>query len=177
MQKYFNIILLLSFIIFLSSCINPNYPDDNDETTIPEWQKNANHNILKNNWKGKIDDTLQYRYDGQNFTHISKDATIYKIKVEEIVWNNDSTSGVIYGNIVENADASLINQYYGVAFMGLKTNSVQFSSVPALAATLEEATNNFSLEYFKDYTECVESEYIYIEPGKGNRNYRWGCPR
>ena len=173
MQKYFNIILLLSFIIFLSSCTNPNYPDDNnDETTIPEWQKNANHNILKNNWKGKIDDTLQYKYDGQNFTHISKDVTVYKTEVEEIVWNSDSTSGVIYGKIVENADASLINQYYGVAFMGLKKDSVQFSSVPALAATLEEATNNFSLEYFKDYIECVESEYIYIEPGKGNRNYR-----
>ena len=170
MQKYF--ILLLSFIIFLSSCTNPNYPDDNNETKIPEWQKNANHNILKNNWKGKIDDTLQYKYDGQNFTYISKDAAVYKTEVEEIVWNSDSTSGVIYGKIVENADASLINQYYGVAFKGLKKDSVQFSSVPALASTLEEAKNNFSLEYFKDYIECVESEYIYIEPGKGNRNYR-----
>ena len=171
MQKYF--ILLLSFIIFLSSCTSPNYPNDNnDETSIPEWQKNTNHSILKNNWKSKTDDTLIYKYDGENFSHISKDTTVYKIKVEEIVWNNDNTSGVIYGKIIENSDSSLIDKYYSIAFMGLKTDSVQFSLDAALASTLEEAKNNFSLEYFKDYIECVESEYIYIEPGKGNRNYR-----
>ena len=171
MQKYF--ILLLSFIIFLSSCTSPNYPNDNnDETSIPEWQKNTNHSILKNNWKSKTDDTLIYKYDGENFSHISKDTTVYKIKVEEIVWNNDNTSGVIYGKIIENSDSSLIDKYYSIAFMELKTDSVQFSSDSALASTLEKAKNNFTSEYFKNYIECVESEYIYIEAGKGNRNYR-----
>lgn len=171
MQKYF--ILLLSFIIFLSSCTNPNYPNDNNnETSIPEWQKNTNHSILKNNWKSKTDDTSIYKYDGENFTYISKDVTVFKIKVEEIVWNNDNTSGVIYGKITENTDSSLINKYYSIAFMGLKTDSVQFSSDIALATTLEESKNNFISEYFKNYIECVESEYIYIEAGKGNRNYR-----
>lgn len=171
MQKYF--ILLLSFIIFLSSCTSPNYPNDNnDEAAIPEWKKNINHSILKNNWKSKTDDALIYKYDGENFTSISKDVTVFKIEVEEIVWNNDNTSGVIYGKIVENSDSSLINKYYSVAFIGLKTNSVQFSTDAALASTLEEAKNNFTLEYFTNYIECVESEYIYIEPGKGNRNYR-----
>lgn len=87
----------------------------------------------------------------------------YSISIEEIVWNDDNKSGIIYGKYILTADYNkkAFNKYYAVSFKDLTSSSVKISAAYKKdnileTDTLENAKKIFTEEngYFNIYSDC-----------------------
>ncbi len=153
--KLFFTALLFIFIPIISC--NNNMNNINKEKMLnKKWEYinyiNSGFNIQTN----KVD-----RY------HISNDIENirYSINIEEIFWNEDNKSGIIYGRytIVPDYNKDAINKYYAISFKNLTSSSIKISAAYKKNGinetdTLDNAKTIFTVEngYFDFYSDCTE---------------------
>ena len=165
MQKQVKILLTLLTVLFLIISCTKNNP--NNPMIINDWKNNPNHSLLKKNWYDTADINTKYNYDGITFTSSYQETTKSTFQVEEIVWNNDNTSGIIYGKYTDNKDyPNLVGKYYAISFKDLTSESVSISEASVNISgtdTLEDAKTTFTEAsgYFTKYSSCkVYSEAV-----------------
>lgn len=158
MQKQIKILsTLLTVLILAVACSSPNDP------TNTAWKDNPNHNLLKKSWYDITSPNSTYNYDGTTFSSSWEGNISYSFTVEEIVWNSDNTSGIIYGKYTANTyTPELVRKYYAVSFKSLTSESVSISGaykVNGVSATdtLAEAKTTFTEAngYFAQYSDCT----------------------
>lgn len=166
MQKQIKFLLtFLTTLILAAACSSPNDPITDTD--------NANFSKLKKNW---INDYGK-GYELYNITENSvesagsynglPESVSYKISIEEIAWNSDNASGIIYGKYtVNNNNTNYVGKYYAISFKGLTDSAVSIcgaskqladSSYDSSAETLEEAKTKFTEanSYFDYYSACT----------------------
>lgn len=172
MQKQIKILLTILMALVLSVSCSKNNP--NDPTSTIAGTDNANFSKLKKNW---ISD-YGAGYELYNITENSLESagsynnlpeTVgYKISIEEISWNSDNTSGIIYGKytIDNNNNNKNLGKYYAVSFKNLTDTSISIcgaskqledGSYDSSAETLQEAKTKFTEDngYFAYYSDCT----------------------
>ena len=151
--KLFFTVLLFLFIIIVS-CNNKNNINNKEKMLNKKWEYinylNSGFNIQTN----KVD-----RYNISNDIENIR----YSIAIEEIVWNSDNKSGIIYGKytIVPDYNKDSINKYYAISFKNLTSSSIKISSAYKKNGiygtdTLDEAKKIFTSDngYFNYYSDC-----------------------
>lgn len=174
MQKQIKIFLTLLTVITLAiSCAgnNPNNPTAG--TSL--WKNNINYNLLIKDWYNPNYQTEIYKIEesGNNkidFNVLNPQGDIsYSISVSEIIWNNDNTSGIMYGiytKIDESFQAGALNKWYAISFKNLTKSSLSISQAWVqdgtssgifYTETLEEAKTKFTEENkaFSVYSDLV----------------------
>ncbi|WP_332835256.1 hypothetical protein [Brachyspira pilosicoli] len=119
MQKQIKIFsTLLTVLVLAVSCANTNPNDPTKETNLQQkWEYSTYAGSGYNITAQKVD---SYYTDNGN-ENIS-----YSISIEEIAWNADNTSGIIYGQytIAPSYNPSVANKYYAISFKGLTDSAV-----------------------------------------------------
>ena len=170
MQKQIKILLtLLTALILAVSCAKNNVTNP---TKVIPGTDNANFSKLKNSW---IND-YGIGYELYNITedsvesagsyNNSPESVGYKISIEEITWNSDNASGIIYGKYTVNNNNHYVGKYYAISFKGLTDTTVSIGgagkeladgSFDSSAESLEEAKTKFTEVngYFNYYSDCT----------------------
>lgn len=161
MQKQIKIFsTLLTVLVLAVSCANTNPNDPTKETNLQQkWEYSTYAGSGYNITAQKVD---SYYTDNGN-ENIS-----YSISIEEIAWNADNTSGIIYGQytIAPSYNPSVANKYYAISFKGLTDSAVSIcgaskqladGSYDSSAESLEEAKTKFTEAngYFGSYSDCI----------------------
>lgn len=187
MQKQIKILLtLLTALILAVSCANPSNPNDknnntsqsgnqnnnnttttnNNQTVTSSWKENPNFKTLANIWQGTdlawTGEIYEIKDNGDKGVEFLAYNT-YTITVEEIVWDNGNTSGMIYGKYTYSWDPNSIGKYYAVSFKNLTSTSVDIAGAwdrvnnVWTADSLQQAKEIFTVEKgsFAEYTSCV----------------------
>ena len=152
MQKQIKILLTLLMALALAvSCAKNNVTNP---TKVIPGTDNANFSKLKNSW---IND-YGIGYELYNITedsvesagsyNNSPESVGYKISIEEITWNSDNASGIIYGKyIVDNNNNNNLGKWYAIYFEGLTDSTV---SICGASKQLENGTYDASAESLED---------------------------
>lgn len=157
MQKQIKILsTLLTVLILAVSCANTNPNDPTKETLLQQkWEYATYAGSGYNITAQKIDD---YYTDNNN------EIINYSITIEEITWNTDNTSGIIYGKYtVNNNNPNYVGKYYAISFKGLADSKVSISGAyktdggVSATDTLAEAKTTFTEAngYFAQYSDCT----------------------
>lgn len=158
MQKQIKIFsTLLTVLVLAVSCANTNPNDPTKETKLQrKWQDNNTTYGIS-----------QYHITDNKFDSLYNNSVSYSISIEEIVWNSDNTSGIIYGKYtVNNNNPNYVGKYYAVSFKGLADSAVSIcgaskqladGSYDSSAESLEEAKTKFTKDngYFDIYSDCT----------------------
>ena len=163
MQKQIKIFsTLLTVLVLAVSCANTN---PNDPTKTKE-------ELLKQKWQDN-DTTYgisQYLITDNKFDSLYNNSVSYSITIEEIAWNADNTSGIIYGKYTTNTySPEVVNKWYAVSFKYLTSDTVSISGAAknigttekpiydSSAESLEEAKTKFTEAkgYFGSYSDCT----------------------
>lgn len=159
MQKQIKIFsTLLTVLVLAVSCANTN-PNDPTNTA---WKDNPNHNLLKKSWYDITSPNSTYNYDGTTFSSSWEGNISYSITIEEIAWNADNTSGIIYGKYTANTSSpEVVNKWYAVSFKDLTETTIRICGASKnndfSAESLEEAKTKFTEAngYFGYYSDCT----------------------
>lgn len=144
MQKQIKIFsTLLTVLVLAVSCANTNPNDPTKETNLQQkWEYSTYAGSGYNITAQKVD---SYYTDNGN-ENIS-----YSISIEEIAWNADNTSGIIYGKYTTapSYNTGVANKYYAIAFKDLTSDTVSISGAykgDGISATdtLAEAKTTFT---------------------------------
>uniref|UniRef100_UPI003F4B3C77 hypothetical protein n=1 Tax=Brachyspira catarrhinii TaxID=2528966 RepID=UPI003F4B3C77 len=174
MQKQIKILLTLLIALFLSvSCVNknPNNPNNtNNQTPTKE-------EMLRQNWVYDYGTGCSVYYiteksfvSANYYKNYEEDEVVYyELAIEEIVWNSDNKSGMIYGKYtIDNylnyeGDKSKVGKWCAVYFERLTSTRVNIreadiSNVYDSAETLEEAKTKFTKEngYFLGFSSLCK---------------------
>ena len=173
MQKQIKILLtLLTALILTVSCSSPNNPITGTD--------NANFSKLKKSWVNdygtgyQLFNITENSVENAGSYNGAPESVGYKISIEEIAWNSDNASGIIYGKYtVNNNNTDYVGKYYAISFKGLTDSSVSISAAAnatgetdpetgwaiydSAAESLEEAKTKFteannSFSYYSDFT-------------------------
>ena len=155
MQKQIKIFsTLLTVLVLAVSCANTN---PNDPTKTKE-------ELLKQKWQDN-DTTYgisQYLITDNKFDSLYDSSISYSITIEEIAWNADNTSGIIYGQYTDNLYfPEVVNKWYAVSFKDLTETTIRICGASKnndfSAETLEEAKTKFTEAngYFGYYSDCT----------------------
>lgn len=155
MQKQIKIFsTLLTVLVLAVSCANTN---PNDQTKTKE-------ELLKKKWQDN-DTTYgisQYHITDNKFDNLYNNSVSYSITIEEIAWNADNTSGIIYGKYTANTSSpEVVNKWYAVSFKDLTETTIRicgaFKNNDFSAESLEEAKTKFTEAngYFGYYSYCT----------------------
>ena len=169
MQKQIKILLtLLTTLILAVACSSPNNPITGTD--------NANFSKLKKNWINdygtgyELYNITENSVESAGSYNGSPESVSYKISIEEIAWNSDNTSGIIYGKYtVNNNNKDYVGKYYAISFKGLTDSSVSICAASknigttenpiydSSAETLDEAKTKFTEAdgYFGYYSACT----------------------
>lgn len=158
MQKQIKIFsTLLTVLVLAAACSSPNNPITGTD--------NANFSKLKKSWIDNYKSVYSITENSFESTWLNGSTyeVSYKISIEEIVWNSDNTSGIIYGKYTANTyTPELVGKYYAVSFKSLTSESVSISGaykVNGVSATdtLAEAKTTFTEAngYFAQYSDCT----------------------
>ena len=153
--KFFS--TLLTALVLAVACSSPNNPITGTD--------NANFSKLKKSWIDSYKSVYSITENSFESTWLNGSTyeVSYKISIEEIVWNSDNTSGIIYGKYTANTyTPELVGKYYAVSFKSLTSESVSISGaykVNGVSATdtLAEAKTTFTEAngYFAQYSDCT----------------------
>lgn len=159
MQKQIKIFsTLLTVLVLAVSCANTNPNDPTKETNLQQkWEYSTYAGSGYNITAQKVD---SYYTDNGN-ENIS-----YSISIEEIAWNADNTSGIIYGKYTTapSYNTGVANKYYAFAFKDLTSDTVYISGAyknggVSATDTLAEAKTTFTEAngyfVFGDGSKCI----------------------
>lgn len=153
MQKQIKIFsTLLTVLVLAVSCANTNPNDPTKETKLQrKWQDNNTTYGIS-----------QYHITDNKFDSLYNNSVSYSISIEEIVWNSDNTSGIIYGKYTANTySPEVVNKWYAVSFKDLKETTIRICGASKnndfSAESLEEAKTKFTKDngYFDIYSDCT----------------------
>ena len=158
MQKQIKIFsTLLTVLVLAVSCANTN---PNDQTKTKE-------ELLKQKWQDN-DTTYgisQYHITDNKFDSLYNNSVSYSITIEEIAWNADNNSGIIYGKYTANTSSSgVVNKWYAVSFKDLTETTIRICGASKnndfSAESLEEAKTKFTEAngYFGYYSDCTAAK-------------------
>lgn len=141
MQKQIKIFsTLLTVLVLAVSCANTN-PNDPTKTKEEMLQQKWQYGNFEGGYDIKAD-----RVDDWAGTAVN-----YSISIEEIAWNADNTSGIIYGKYTTAPSYKPIvaNKYYAIAFKDLTSDTVSISGAykvygASATDTLAEAKTTFT---------------------------------
>lgn len=141
MQKQIKIFsTLLTVLVLAVSCANTN-PNDPTKTKEEMLQQKWQYGNFEGGYDIKAD-----RVDDWAGTAVN-----YSISIEEIAWNADNTSGIIYGKYTTAPSYKPIvaNKYYAIAFKDLTSDTVSISGAYKVYGayatdTLAEAKTTFT---------------------------------
>ena len=169
MQKQIKILLtLLTALILAVSCAKNN-------VTNPTKTKEQ---MLQQKWIDSYKSVYTITATSFENTYLDNNTQTYKvsyaISIEEIAWNADNTSGIIYGKYtINNNNKDYVGKYYAVSFKGLTDSEVSISGAAndtgekdpntgwniydSAAESLEEAKTKFTEanNSFAAYTTCT----------------------
>ena len=161
MQKQIKILLtLLTALILAVSCAKNN-------VTNPTKTKEQ---MLQQKWIDSYKSVYTITATSFENTYLDNNTQTYKvsyaISIEEIAWNADNTSGIIYGKYTVNNNNPYVGKYYAISFKGLTDTTVSIGgagkeladgSFDSSAESLEEAKTKFTEGngYFNYYSDCT----------------------
>ena len=147
--KFFS--TLLTVLVLAAACSSPNNPTKTKEEMLQQkWQYD--------NFEGGYDIKAD-RVDDWAGTAVN-----YSVAIKEIFWNEDNTSGIIYGKYTTapSYNPSVANKYYAISFKGLTDSKVSISGAykdggVSATDTLAEAKTTFTEAngYFGSYSDCT----------------------
>ncbi|OEJ16038.1 hypothetical protein BFL38_11315 [Brachyspira hampsonii] len=165
MQKQIKVLLTLLMALFLAvSC-------SKDNVTNPIKTKEQ---MLQQKWINdygtgyELYNITENSLESAGSYNNSPETVGYQISIEEISWNSDNTSGIIYGKytIDNNNNNKNLGKWYAVSFKNLTDTSISIcgaskkledGSYDSSAETLQEAKTKFTEAngYFGYYSACT----------------------
>lgn len=164
MQKQIKILLtLLTALILTVSCSSPNNPT---KETNPNDPTKTKEEMLQQKWEYATYAGSGYNITAQKvdsyYTDNGNENISYSISIEEIAWNADNTSGIIYGKYTANTySPEVVNKWYAVSFKDLTETTIRICGASKnndfSAESLEEAKTKFTEanSYFDIYSDCT----------------------
>lgn len=156
MQKQIKIFsTLLTVLVLAVACSSPNNPTKTKEELLKQkWQDNDTTYGIS-----------QYLITDNKFDSLYNNSVSYSITIEEIAWNADNTSGIIYGKYTANTSSpEVVNKWYAVSFKDLTETTIRICGASKnndfSAESLEEAKTKFTETngYFGYYSDCTAVE-------------------
>lgn len=156
MQKQIKIFsTLLTVLVLAVACSSPNNPTKTKEELLKQkWQDNDTTYGIS-----------QYLITDNKFDSLYNNSVSYSITIEEIAWNADNTSGIIYGKYTANTSSpEVVNKWYAVSFKDLTETTIRICGASKnndfSAESLEEAKTKFTEAngYFGYYSDCTAVE-------------------
>lgn len=172
MQKQIKILLTILMALVLAISCSKN--ETTDPTSTITGTDNANFSKLKKNWINdygtgyELYNITENSLESAGSYNNSPETVGYQISIEEISWNSDNTSGIIYGKYIidNNNNNKNLGKWYAVYFEGLTDNAVSICGASKAlgdgtydisAESLEEAKTKFTKNngYFDWPSDCT----------------------